>query len=963
MKKIILLILFVTLSFNVFSLTSKSDSEISLYNEINSYFKTQYYPGVVERTEQLEFNYPESVFIRPALILKAEALIKLNQFEKAEATCLSVLPAMHTGSEDFDKCYFLLGKADYFQEKYTSAISAFHKACSVAKTEKNDLIYNSAVLYAGRSFFVTNEYSEVVPLFEYVIANGKSYSLEDYEEALQKLFISYSETQNYEKSVALFEKLSPENFSSPVFTIVSLYAAEAYDKSQRPVQAYNLYSNLIDNENTNIGVTALKKAYVISSQNNIDVEPAAVLEKINNAKINPDNVLAEFWTRLGIDSYNQKDYQKAEECFKYAKEKSIDYLNLIIRLYEAKIQLDITPENKKASVAIDVESKLNDLESKIKESEVYNIQDSFYSVMLYTKACKQDWKAVPGLFEKITNPDSQVYYLAASSYYRYGNYKLAEEIIQKDLSTVENRCLYASILSKEGKFTEAQSIYSKLDTQNQLDDFNRIEFAKVLCQQKKWNDAKKQAKNANHQLSSYLLGIAEFNSGNYSEAKNHFLDYVKISKDGDDNKSMSIFYTAFSDYKMSNYQEAYENFCLYTKAYGNNKKMVCRAYELSAKAAIMFSDYDKAINRAEELIKQYPAGIEKYNAATFCAQIYADSNNYKKAVETIAPFTNKNSEFVISALFQTAIIYEKAGEITAADSVFTSIYTTYPETPEAEEAMYRCGELFYSAKDYKKAEEKFTKYIYNYVDGNFAPAAYYFSGECSLFLNNYNRSIMQNTNLLSLYPDSVYAYGAGKNLLAAYYSMENYLEALKVAKNLVNKYHAQAVSDGITDKARELEQIVSGTDRKIVEKNSEFEKYGKFETKKGRIAGSELVKLYADLETEEGEKKSFELANELLAKQTASDELLYAAENADFLANYYRNKEQNQKAAEMYLKAAEYYRTSGAEESQKAASSLYSAAEAFMAAELKGDAQATAQLLIKLYPESKQAGRVRSIVK
>ena len=98
---------------------------------------------------------------------------------------------------------------------------------------------------------------------------------------------------------------------------------------------------------------------------------------------------------------------------------------------------------------------------------------------------------------------------------------------------------------------------------------------------------------------------------------------------------------------------------------------------------------------------------------------------------------------------------------------------------------------------------------------------------------------------------------------------------------------------------------------------------------------------------------------ELLPKQTAADERKYAAENAEFIADYYRKDSQNKKAAEIYLKAAEYYR--GLDNSSRAAASLYGAAEAFMADGLEGDARETAKLLKELYPESRQAERVEGI--
>ena len=94
----------------------------------------------------------------------------------------------------------------------------------------------------------------------------------------------------------------------------------------------------------------------------------------------------------------------------------------------------------------------------------------------------------------------------------------------------------------------------------------------------------------------------------------------------------------------------------------------------------------------------------------------------------------------------------------------------------------------------------------------------------------------------------------------------------------------------------------------------------------------------------------------LLAKQTSNSELADAASNAEFIADYERRNGDNKKSAQMYLRAAEYYR--GVKNAQGAAASLYGAAEAFAAEGLIGDARETAKLLKELYPDSVQAQRV-----
>lgn len=960
-KTLFILALWALLFVPVFSEGTDS-SEILIYNEINSYFQTEYYPGVVEKAAFLEENYSESVFINPAMILKAEALLKMGQYSSAKETCMKIIPTMHMGSENFGKAYFFLGKACYYQQEYAEALTAFHKSCSISKQEADFLIYNPSVLFAGRSLFIIKNYKEATALFEYIIGNGKEYSLEDYNEALQKLFICYAETSQFQKTIALYEQLDETKIAPKVFTIISMYAADAYDKTGAAEKSYKLYSKLIENEDTNIGITALKKAYVISSQNNINVEPAQVLEKIQKGNLNPENTLSEFWTRLGIDAYWEKNYTKARECFGYAKEHNSSALKLVTQIYENRMLLDEADSSAKKLVAEEVENNLTAIEAQIWDSSVTNISDSFYSVLIYAKACKNDWKSIPQLYEKLSKPDSQTYYLTAAALYKYLRYEKAEEIILQDLSTIENLKLYASILSKQKKYSEADKCYQKLKNKNAFTESDYIEHAKVLCQLKKWTEAKKEAEASTNKIKYYILGIADFSLGNYTQAKEAFEQYISKAEAGDSDKANSVFYSAYTSYKTGDYKQSYDGFDLYINKYAHNQKLELKAYELAAKSAIMTGDYKKAAVQGETLVKKSAVGSEKYNAAVFCSQIYVDSGDFDKAVSVLSDFANGKSEFVIPALFQTAVVYEKAGNIDEADLVFGRIAQNYSGTPEAEEAMYRRGEIYYSVKNYTMAEERFTKYLYNYVNGKFTDAAYYFSGECNLNVENYNRSIMQNTTLLEKYENSIYAYGAGKNLLQAYYAVERYSEALNIAKKINRNYREQAEFDGISTKIKELEMIVAGTDRKIVEKLTEYEKAGKSSTKKGRIIGNQLVQLYGTTDSSEDSDRALSLAFELMEKQVAPDELIYAAENAEYIAKYYRNLEKNQKAAEMYLKAAEYYRTNAAE-SVKAASALYSAAEAFVAAELKADAKATADLLIQLYPDSKQAERVSSIVR
>ena len=210
-------------------------------------------------------------------------------------------------------------------------------------------------------------------------------------------------------------------------------------------------------------------------------------------------------------------------------------------MYQAKIDLEQVPDSDlsaKKEKAAEVFEKLIGLEAQIKDSQTKNILDSYYSLLIYAAFCKNDWNFILNNYEKIENPDSQVYYIAASAYYKNLNYEKAEALITKDLSVLQNQLLYASILAKEKKYSQAEKLYSKLysqksqKTQNALDDKNRIEYAKVLCNLKNWSKAKELVQNVKLPQQLYILGIADFNLKNYAAAKKSFDSFIAASEDG-----------------------------------------------------------------------------------------------------------------------------------------------------------------------------------------------------------------------------------------------------------------------------------------------------------------------------------------------------------------------------------------------------------------------------------------------
>ncbi len=932
MKKNIIALAFLLLS--GFCFAAEAASDLQLYNDIKQSFKNGFYPGVVSSVELLQKDFPESAFIHSALAYKGEALIYMESYEEALLALETAISHMHSGSPEIVQCNYLAGRAFYAQKEYPSALEKFHLACRLALTNNDMDFYAPSILYSGRAFYELEKWEEAIPPFEYVASNGSLFDSIDYGEALQKLFISYNKSGKAEKTLALFNKLDEGDFDRPVYMTLCFYYGDACAAQKKNKEAYQAYSRVLESGEKALAVSALKKAYIISSENGI-ADSGQVLSKTQAAFSDKPELLNEFWLRLSIDEFNAGNLEKSEEYLsniELSEDQEYSEINFIKKLYSAKLLLE------KGEPAA-AEKELSGLELLAKESETEGASDSYYSTLLQCKIQNEKWEELPSVFAKIKSPDKNAIFIISSYYYKKGQFE-----------KVDSSCgeLYASALCKLGRYEAACTEYKKLSSAS-------LDYALALFHCGRFVEAERVAAASGAAQADYVRGLCFINQKAWKLAAECFASYIRSSSSRPDFYPLAIYYKGYAEYNLADFRDAYSSFvryCMDTQEQLTPYSL--RSYEYAVKAALQNGDFKNASLQAANLVRYSRDGEQKQKAIILSAEIFTDYENYDAAIELLAPYTAGRDDFAAQTLFMTARIYERQNKVSQADELYRRIYEGLPKSSYAEEAMYRSGEVYYSNEDYSPAYSRFNSYVYKYSSGRFSDAAFFYCGDCALRLGENDRSLMLNKTLLQKYPESVYAYGASKNLLEANYRQENFSQALSIAREMLKKFPQQAAEDEIGKRAKELERIVGGVDPRVAEKESEYQKLGETKTLAGRNAGTQLVKLYA--ESLSTQKEAYELASVLFAKQTGAEEREAAAYNAEFIAEYSRKNGDNKKAAQMYLKAAEYYRS--VKNSSGAAASLYGAAEAFAAEGLAGDARETASLLKELYPESIQAERV-----
>lgn len=663
-----------------------------------------------------------------------------------------------------------------------------------------------------------------------------------------------------------------------------------------------------------------------------------------------------------ILAYEQGNYSKCRSLFGSAcNVASTEDTKLLAEIYDAKIILDENPYSTVA--ASQVVSKMDQINDKVMASKLKGLKDSYYAVLMQSLAIQSSWQEVKDTYRLIKEPDETCAYLRALASYTQGSYKETEEFLVQYLYSTGRRSfenkdlalLYANVLGWQKNYSASKEIYETYYSKDQLEEEYLMDYAKILYNLREYDKAAVVAKKSKDKSKEYFTGLCYINLSQWKDSYDAFSSYINKNGTKADYSEISAFYKAYSSYKLGKYKESYSLFVDFANT-TTQLSLARQSYELAARSALLASDFDKAALQAENLVRVCFAEEEKQKAVIFLSQIYSDNGKYDKAVSTLTPYTNEKSSFALTCIFQIAQIYERAFNYTQAVATYDKIVSLYPNDEVAEDAVFKKAQLSYTTNDYQVAAKGFTSYISKYSRGKYLEEAYYLAGECYLRCKDYDKSINYSKNLVTKFPSSVYLYGANKNLFQAYYELGEYNQAQNSAKYLMNNFNSQAAQDGIPYQLKILNSIGEGKSKAVAEKYAEFEKLGGISTKNGRLCGYELFELYKEYSDS---VSALKLAKELASAANSGDSLEY--EGLGKVTVYIAENSKVEERPALYIKAAEYFKK--CDKGNNAAAALYSAVEAFMELNQRGDARETASTLKKLYPDSRQAKNVDLLLK
>lgn len=980
MKKIFKLLLIF-----IFSMSLWAESDVSLYNDLSSAYSSGFYPGVVEYASKLLEKYPDSPLKIKTIAQKGECLARLGFTKEAKPVLEQAISLIETDFSLKNQCRFWLAKVYEAENQFNEALHLYYNFLLFEKDENGgEKIFNSAffesvsasakktagyilesIYCAAKIYRKLDEYKKSIELLEFVVKNGKFYSKSTFAHSFLMLCDSYNKINEPEKTIFLYEKLlekkekndsgdfvlNDENFYSVV-----QYACDAYYLKKDYRKAYELSCQVLASGQKALAASALKKAYGISSlhRKEVGMEPGTVLSQAQETLKDKPDLLGEFWTRLGIDSYEDGNYQKAVLYFNEAKKYPFDKNLEMANLYESQIKFGKNPSKESAYNAENHILKYRKGREKLFYEREGNI------LLVKYLAVMERWDELKKLALSIVPSEKSVSYYYGMACYKTADFSAAVKTFETDENEIK-----ALSLAKQQRLREAAAVFEKLKESRVLSDVEMLDYAKILLISGRYRESQIIAAKCSFNEAKYILALAQFNTWSWPYAEENFEIFLKNggktdvstqSNTGKDFSSYARFYLGYSQYRQGKNEKAVSNLEIFTNQ-NPSHELIWNGYMTAANACVQLGKYSQAVSYAEKAIKK-SGSQNRQDAVLLCASIYKDAKQFDKAITLLEPYSKLNNDFGMNALYAMARIYEEVEDFDTADLIYKKVVSSFSGKNLSEEAMYRRAEMFYKARIYDSALERFGIYSAKNPNGKYLDASWYYTADCLVKKQKTNRAILQFQALIKKFPSSPYVYDSAKKLVEMNRTEGKYSDALEYCALLLSRFGKQAEDEGFREESIEIEKLISGSTEEIVRMETRYKKAGESETSEGRHVGTLLCSLY--VKHPNYEHKAFSLAEKLLSIQEKyiASECLDASNNALLIANAYRSSGKNEKAANKYLDAAKYCKMAGNPEGN-AQIALYSAYDAFLAAGKAGDARATALNLRKLYPDSVQAKQVK----
>lgn len=946
--------------------TFAQETAREVFQQAESRFQGGDYEVALQRYEALVRDYPFSEYVPDAQFRRAVALYRLERYDTA-LSLLRRVEARYRSTRFLSLVPFWKGITHYRLGNYPEAEEELERFLAVSD---RPTLMRQARLYLSLTMLAGDRREEAVADLEQLFTEVDVPESEPY--ALSLLLSLYVRAERYEEAAARFDRIDPSMVEERWRSNVRLYGAEALRAVGREEEALGIFLDLT-REGPAVSETAFRRAYELAGRLGREETARRIVREAEQSLAGRSDVLAELWIQVGAESYRAGRLEDAELYLARVLDLDIETVPDTVPLYLAELYA----ERGRTADALDVLA-----DARLRGLGEYGDRILLRQAELFLEADRAR-SALDTLDVFLSDYGGSAYraegeYLRAFALYRLDR---PEDALAQARSTISAgragafepdllwlRSLLHRRLGEPDRALQSLREYLAV-SDGDLDA--RLELVKLLFEEGRYEEAVREASqlaDSNGELAEerpaiyiqlrYIEGLSHVALKEYGPALGALgalpedpAAYTGTEDGGDVSVIYPyvLYYRGWARYRLSRYEEAERAFAQLV-AYDASHEFAPRAAYLAGWSSYNRGDQETAGEFLREAVSMAETSEIRTEATLLLGRSlkavgsYAAADTRFRSVFADAP----QSPLADDALFEYAEGLERRGRIDDAVGQYRVLFERYPESRLAEEGMYRRGELLFQARRYAAARQAFFEYRANYPDGSLIAPALYWGGVSAYELGETAGALLLWETLVTEHTESAFRADAMQRAAETYSEEGDHRRALNLYSRLVATYPRQAEAANAGDRIDELLLRIGGLSQREAELWVRIEQNGRARTAEGRRAILEAARI-AIREGGSGVDRENLIVPLLRATAAREDEDPDAAARAYVLLGEHNIRQSRpMEAREAFLNAA----AADPSDRERAAESLYRAAEASMLAGRRTEAASIVDRLQESFPQS-----------
>ncbi len=905
---------------------SAQSPDRGLYQEAENRFRSKDYELALEQYEQLIRTYPLSRYVPDAQFRRAVCLFRLGRSAQA-LDVFRLVESKYPSTDFLPFVPFWVGVISYNDKDYAEASRNLKRYLAAGESS---LLGQARLILAVSE----NELGRVDEAIRYLEAM-RTEGFGEHEYAVPFLASLYVRQRDYTAVIELVGDYDITGLPQSDTDRLALYEAEALWHLGKRSAAAAIYERL-RSSGPDVASVAYQRLFAhYQALKDEEALQQIVLDAEISLAGRPE-VLAEFWLRIGIETFREGKYDLSRSYFQRVwnlrKSATTDGL---VPLYLAELEVIANRE----SAAADILESFLDYSDSRRELILFRLGGIYLDIELWSSAGSR----LTTFLEEYPNSRyfSEGAYLSAYAFYRNGELERALAVIDSVLSDAKGGAFTGRLLRLQsvlykrlGELSLAVSTLREYLPLQPEDAPAQMDLIKLLFRLQRYGEVIaaadsladtppfNQPESSFHLLARYMYGLSLIAQQRYSQAAG-VLDAISFDAVVQAGLSIiypyTLFYRGWAYYRDGSYADAESDFAeMLERSPGH--ELYPRAAYLAGWCAFAIGEYARA--EGYLLAAEQSAGEELRIKAEFMrAKSLTGQGRHEEAAivfENIyldEPDTNLADD----ALFEYGGALAALDKIDDSVSVFKELNEAYPSSPLAEESMYKRGELLYEAGRYEEAREAFYEHRITFRRGALYDASLYWGGMASAQSGEPFGAVLLWEQLIENYKDSAFRADALRRTAEVYEESGDFRKALNYYGELISVYPEEATAVSADRRAEKLRYLILGQGEREAELSVIIGREGTG-SREGREAILELARIYI---FKSGSKQNLAppLLEELIASQ--KEDPSTAAQAQYLFGEYYYRKNDLRRAANEFLKAIAI----NPEDRDLAAQSLYRAAE------------------------------------